>query len=236
MSLLPVPKAVADCGRITVRVPLSLRKFQLKIVFVVGATVSPGCSFRPSTTASFLFQKLAVLKRPLKAFAVVFGALLVDDSSAGGVAVVGAGSDVGSSAGAVVVGAGSSEVGASDVGASGVGSSEVGASGVGSSGVGQASAGSVNVFPSAFLSTTLTFSVVSKEEPSALVTLTAMFWLPVPKEIAASGRMRIRLQPLVRKRHLLRARRSAVASTLSPGSSTSPSTTASSTSQKLVVV
>ena len=42
MSFLPVPKAAADFGRIRVSVPSSLRKFQLKMVFARGATVSPG--------------------------------------------------------------------------------------------------------------------------------------------------------------------------------------------------
>ena len=61
MSTSPERNAVADCGRMTVSVPLSLRNVQLKMVFVVGDTPSPGCSRSPSTSASCLFQKFAVV-------------------------------------------------------------------------------------------------------------------------------------------------------------------------------
>ena len=80
MSTSPLLNAVLEDGRITVSVPSSLRKFQLKTVFVTGSTTSFGCSCSPSTTASGCSQKFVVSKRWVKGVAGA-GFSLVDGSA-----------------------------------------------------------------------------------------------------------------------------------------------------------
>ena len=60
MSTSPERNAAVEDGRITVSTPLSVLKFQLKMVLAVGAMLSPGSRVRPSTCASWESQMLVV--------------------------------------------------------------------------------------------------------------------------------------------------------------------------------